>query len=362
VLPYQADDLAERERAVAAAERTGVWVVARGGHGNPNLPRYARFPLFVLEGEWREARRILDSPDTLDLAFTSRVRAFYRGTLARAQGDAEMAWRCVHEPWRTSPDAEPGEPFTPIALPFQLLAAGLALDAGDLPGARGWLDLFRRWLDFMDATLKRSEGEVLEAEWHRAAGDAHRARDHAERALAHATTPRQPLALLAAHRLLGILDTDAGNLPAAEAHLAEALGLADACRAPYERALTLLARAELAVAHGDSAAATAALDEVRALCIPMDARLALTQAERIAASLAHVAEPLLSPATPPGGLTAREAEVLRLVAAGLGNAAIAERLFLSPSTVKVHVGNIFAKLGVTNRAAATRFAVDHSLV
>jgi DNA-binding NarL/FixJ family response regulator len=48
------------------------------------------------------------------------------------------------------------------------------------------------------------------------------------------------------------------------------------------------------------------------------------------------------------------------VAAGKGNAAIAERLYLSPSTVKVHVGNIFAKLGMTNRAA-TRFALDHGL-
>ena len=62
VLPYQADDLAERERVAAAAERTAAWVVARGGHANPNLPRYARLPLLVLEGRWREARRILELP------------------------------------------------------------------------------------------------------------------------------------------------------------------------------------------------------------------------------------------------------------------------------------------------------------
>ena len=71
------------------------------------------------------------------------------------------------------------------------------------------------------------------------------ARDHAARALAHATAPRQPLALLAAHRTLGVLATDAGDRAAAEEHLAAALALADACRAPYERALTLLAAAEL---------------------------------------------------------------------------------------------------------------------
>ena len=111
-----------------------------------------------------------------------------------------------------------------------------------------------------------------------------RARDHAERALAHATTPRQPLALLAAHRMLGILATDAGDRAAAEDHFAEALALADACRAPYERALTLLARAELA--RGTRATARrprALLDEVRASALPMDARPP-SPAERIAAS------------------------------------------------------------------------------
>ena len=52
---------------------------------------------------------------------------------------------------------------------------------------------------------------------------------------------------------------------------------------------------------------------------------------------------------------------LWLVAQGLSNAAIAERLFLSPRTVKSHVANIYTKLGVANRAAATRYALDHGL-
>jgi DNA-binding NarL/FixJ family response regulator len=177
-----------------------------------------------------------------------------------------------------------------------------------------------------------------------------------------ATIPRQPLALIAAHRLLGSLDTDAGRHAEAAEHLSTALALSDACRAPYERALTLLARAELAVARGDHAAATRALDEVRAICIPLDAQPALMQAERIADRLTTGTSPIPSGAPFPAGLSAREVEVLRLVAAGLSNAAIAERLFLSPGTVKIHVGNIFAKLGVTNRAAATRYAADHGLI
>ena len=64
----------------------------------------------------------------------------------------------------------------------------------------------------------------------------------------------------------------------------------------------------------------------------------------------------------PGGLTEREAEVLRLVAAGKTNKQIAEDLFLSAKTVGRHVSNIFAKVGVNSRAAATSFAHRHDIV
>ena len=64
----------------------------------------------------------------------------------------------------------------------------------------------------------------------------------------------------------------------------------------------------------------------------------------------------------PFGLTARELEVLRLVASGRTNRAIAEQLFLSEKTVDRHVSNIFGKLDVPTRAAATAFAYQHKLV
>ena len=65
---------------------------------------------------------------------------------------------------------------------------------------------------------------------------------------------------------------------------------------------------------------------------------------------------------PAGSLTPRELEVLRLLAAGATNHAIASRLHLADKTVHRHVSNIYAKLGVSSRAAATAYAYRHHLV
>ena len=69
-----------------------------------------------------------------------------------------------------------------------------------------------------------------------------------------------------------------------------------------------------------------------------------------------------APAAPPGGLTPREAQILRLVATGATNRAIATQLFLSEKTVARHVANIFLKLDVSSRSAATAFAYEHHIV
>ena len=82
------------------------------------------------------------------------------------------------------------------------------------------------------------------------------------------------------------------------------------------------------------------------------------QTRRMAAGLASA--PSVA-ATYPAGLSAREADVLRLVAVGLSNAEVAERLYLSPRTVDTHLRSIYNKLGVSTRSAATRFAVEHGL-
>ncbi|HEX5502665.1 MAG TPA: LuxR family transcriptional regulator, partial [Thermomicrobiales bacterium] len=197
------------------------------------------------------------------------------------------------------------------------------------------------------------------------AGDLVLARDHAARALACATAPRQPLALLAAHRALGDLATAAGRHADAATHLDAALALADACAAPYERALTLLALAELRDAAGERDAAGAALAEARAVCAELGAAPALARAaalaERVAAAAAADPRPPTAPAAPPGRLSRREAEVLRRLAGGQSTHDIARALSLSPRTVQRHVANLYLKIGAHNRAEATAFALRQGL-
>jgi non-specific serine/threonine protein kinase len=69
-----------------------------------------------------------------------------------------------------------------------------------------------------------------------------------------------------------------------------------------------------------------------------------------------------APETYPAGLSAREVDVLRLVAQGMTNAEVAEKLFISSRTVGWHLGSIYRKLGFSSRTEATRFAVEHDLL
>jgi DNA-binding CsgD family transcriptional regulator len=104
-------------------------------------------------------------------------------------------------------------------------------------------------------------------------------------------------------------------------------------------------------AVGDEDAAQLELESARSTFVRLGARPDLQRAEE-----------LLRPAEVPGPLSAREIEVLRLVAAGKTNHAIATELFVSERTVHRHVSNIFDKLGVRSRTAAASYAIQHHLV
>jgi DNA-binding CsgD family transcriptional regulator len=356
-LPYHADDLAWRRQLAETADAT---LVRAGDTASGYRPGLARAPLWLVAGDWA-ALGALDVPRGNAPVGIGRWVLPSLGAFARARGDHEGARRIAQDLAAGGPGAAPGDAQFWAAVAGQRLAAALALDDGDHAAARAWLQAHDPWLAWAGAVLGRAEGALGWAAYHRAAGDLVAARGAAEQARAHAANPRQPLALLAAHRLLGELDTAEGRHAEAQAHHA-AQALADACQAPYERALTLLALADLRATTDDRADATSALAAARTLLEPLGARPALARAEALAARLATpAAAPPPAAAALPGGLTPREAEVLRLVARGLSNADVAGRLFLSPRTVNTHLTSIYTKLGVDNRAAATRLAVERGL-
>jgi DNA-binding CsgD family transcriptional regulator len=361
VLSYHADSAAERTRVALLAEQAGAEVFAVSSRGeSADFARYPLLPLMWIDGRWQEAQRVasafddLDAPNVLALQF----QAATLGPLAKARGHADCAWQFVHKTLPDGPASEPGDQVAKYVPHIQRLAATLALDTGDYDTARAWLTSHDCWLDWMGAVLGRAEGHLLWARVEQAAGNRAAGIQHAQLGLTLAGTPRQPLALIAAHRLLGEIDTSAGRYEAARQHLAASLRLALACDAPYERALTQLSVAALGLALHDGAGAARALDDVRAICTPIEAVQALDRAVSMAESLACL--PPLRRALP-AGLTDREAEVLRLLAVGMTNREIADRLFVSPYTAKRHVSNILTKIGVSTRAAAARFAADQHL-
>jgi DNA-binding NarL/FixJ family response regulator len=160
--------------------------------------------------------------------------------------------------------------------------------------------------------------------------------------------------LIAAYRFLGQLSIQEGNLADAETHLSRSLTLTRACQIPYEEALTLLITAELRIATGNSTEALALLERVRQICEPMGAKLALDAATALEARLA-------GPTCYPAGLTPREVEVLRLIAAGRSNREMAADLFLSVRTVERHITNIYGKVDARTRAEATAYAFRNGL-
>jgi DNA-binding CsgD family transcriptional regulator len=88
----------------------------------------------------------------------------------------------------------------------------------------------------------------------------------------------------------------------------------------------------------------------------------MTPEQALTASEPAMIAKLPAPSAYPDGLTAREVEVLRLVALGLPDAQVADKLVISPRTVQGHLRSIYNKITVNSRSAATRYAVDHKLI
>ncbi len=94
---------------------------------------------------------------------------------------------------------------------------------------------------------------------------------------------------------------------------------------------------------------------------PLAAEGAVTIPGTAPAGPSSVPHPRKAPPSP-DGLTAREVEVLRVVAQGLTNEQVAQRLVISPRTVDTHLTSIYNKIGVSSRSAATRYAMEHHLI
>jgi DNA-binding CsgD family transcriptional regulator len=155
------------------------------------------------------------------------------------------------------------------------------------------------------------------------------------------------LTALVAHAQ-GAVHLAEGDAQAALVALRAAREAWHALEAPYEIARTRVLVGEACQVLGDDEAAALELEAARSIFERLGAKPDLAR--------------LLARTTHSHGLSRRELEVLRLVASGKSNREIASALVISEHTVARHVQNIFAKLGLSSRAAATAFAYEHDLV
>ncbi|MCH9011025.1 MAG: hypothetical protein IIC21_10405, partial [Chloroflexi bacterium] len=176
-----------------------------------------------------------------------------------------------------------------------------------------------------------------------------------------------PLNHICGHRVLGLLAQTIGLMDDAVDHFEDSLAfcrkagarpeLAWSC---YDFADMLLERASTGSAQADdSARATSLLEEALAISTELGMR---PLKERVVALKERAESQPTKAQTYPNGLTEREVEVLRLVAAGKTNREIASELVLSVRTVERHISNIYAKTSSGGRAEATAFAFTHGLM
>jgi DNA-binding CsgD family transcriptional regulator/tetratricopeptide (TPR) repeat protein len=298
-----------------------------------------RAEIMQVDGAWPdalgEARRAAERYTAVD----DRVaigESFYRqAEIHRLRGDNAAAEAAYREASRCGWEPQPG-----------LALLRLAQGANDVAVAA-----IRRVLSETTESMRRAGLLPAYLEIMLAVSDL----DEARRALSELEEIAEhyrggTLGATAAHAR-GAVALAEGDAEAALVALREAAQLWHELGAPYELARVRVLVGLACRQVGDADAAEMELDAARRAFEELGA----------APDVARV-EALTDHAPPVGGLTPREVEVVRLVASGRTNRAIADELLISEKTVARHMSNVFTKLGVSSRSAVTAFAYEHDLV
>jgi DNA-binding CsgD family transcriptional regulator len=303
-----------------------------------------RAEILRLGGAWAEAveaaRRAAERLAEADDEQAIGAAAYQRAEVHRVLGELDAAADAYQLASRWGHEPQPG-----LAL--------LRLAQGRNGAAEAAI---RRLLGETGDRLHRSRLLPAATEILLAAGDTGAAADAAAELDGIAGDYGTPALLAAAGHARGAVLLATGDAEAAVATLRGAWRAWRDLGVPYEAARVRVLVGLACRALGDTDAAAMELDAARTVLAGLGAVPDLDRLDR----LAGAAGPDASPGA--GGLTGRELEVLRLVAAGKTNHAIASALHLADKTVHRHVSNIYSKLGVSSRAAATAYAYEHDLV
>ena len=318
--------------------------LARWCAAQPDLVRYRgecllyRAEVLQLRGQWTDAAR--DAHDACELLMSRPAAgaAFYRlGEIHRLRGEfakAEAAYARANERGRKP---QPG-----LAL--------LRLAEGHVDAAAASI---RAVLVDTRARLSRARTLAAAIEILLAAGDLEHARAAAAELAEIASALNAPLLDAASAHATGAVLLAEGDIAGAATALRRAGETWRDLEMPYDEAHTCVLMAAVGDRRGDQDGRRLELDAARRIFKQLDA----------GPCLARIAEaPEVTPRQTVGSLSAREAQVLRLLAAGKTNREIGAELFISEKTVARHVSNIFDKLGVSSRAAATAWAYQRNLV
>jgi ATP/maltotriose-dependent transcriptional regulator MalT len=331
-------ELADVRRAAEWTDATNRWCEAIPDTNlYPGICRVHRAQVMQIQGDWdlAESEASRACSDMLGVHVGTAAGGQYElGEIRRLRGDlagAEAAFKQAHELGR---DPQPG-----------LALVRLAQGRVDIAVAS-----IRAALGATTDHLARARICVAQVEIALAAGDLDTAQAATSELEHTAETYSSPGLQAAAKEARGAVLLAQGLAQEALVHLREACRRWQEIEAPYEAAKTRILLADTYLALEDDDAAIRELDAADAVFRRLGAD----------GDVRRVAD-RRSGATLPAGLTARELEVLRLVSAGRSNREIAAELYLSERTVHRHVSNIFAKLDVSTRAAATAFAYERGL-